>query len=183
MHVSYLAVAVIIFGALSLLNLWLTFALIHRFARQSKQLAGMTRLRPTPRLAPGGKAPEFAAATTVGEKKTLADLTGASSLLGFFSVQCPPCKAAVPEFKQYASSIPGGASQVLAVISGDAGETTAALVRDLADSASVIVEPQQGPVASAFSVLGYPTFYVLDENGRIESSGATVRQLASADLV
>jgi peroxiredoxin len=163
MHMQYLAAAVVIFGVLSLVNLGLTFALIRRAARQPAQGAGMTRQRPSPRLAAGVKAPEFSAATIRGETKALGDLTGARSLLGFFSAGCPPCMAAVPDFIQYADSIPGGASQVIAVVSGDVGKRTASFVHDLADSAAVIVEPVQGPVASAFSVLGYPTFYLLDE--------------------
>jgi peroxiredoxin len=177
---QYLAAAVVIFGVLSLVNLWLTFALIRQAARQSARVARVTHQRASARLDAGGKAPEFTATTVRDETKTLADLTGARSLLGFFSAPCPPCKAAVPEFTQYAGSIPGGASQVLAVISGDAGKATAGLVRELADSASVIVEPVRGPVASAFSVFGYPTFYLLDENGQIEASAATIRHLPSA---
>jgi len=37
-----------------------------------------------------------------------------------------------------------------------------------------------GQAAQAFSVSAYPTIYVLDEQGRIETSGGAVRQIVAS---
>ena len=77
----------------------------------------------------------------------------------------------LPEFIKYARGVPGGAAQVLTVLTGDKAEV-AEFSEALEGVASITVEPRQGPVARAFSVSGYPTFYLLDENGVIQASGA-----------
>jgi peroxiredoxin len=135
-----------------------------------------------PRLPTGSKAPEFEATTVSGMRYSLADLTGSRSAVAFFSVSCTPCHTQLPEFVAYARTIPGGASQVIAVVSGDGEherEAAAHFTDELAAVASVVVEPRQGPLATAFSVQGFPTFYALDESGRIEAGGVAVRMISA----
>jgi peroxiredoxin len=174
-------VAVTLIGVLSLLNLALTFVVIKQMRRRGGQAANRGAPGgPRPwHLAAGSAAPEFTVQAVSGETVSLSDLTGARSVVAFFSVGCPPCRMQLPELKAYARSVPGGAAQVLAVVCGAADEA-ADYVRELADAATVVVEPIAGPAAQAFSVSAYPTIYVLDERGRIETSGGAVRQVATS---
>jgi peroxiredoxin len=180
---SYLAVAVVILGVLCLVNLALTFALVRRVSGLSAQPGGPAGFRPAwPALPPGSQVPGFTVTTVSGATRSLDDLAGSRSLLGFFSLGCPPCQDAVPEFIDFARTIPGGTSQVLAIVCGPKGTAAEGLARELHGAASVVVEPRRGPVATAFQVSGYPRFFVLDESGRIEASGPAMRLLLSADL-
>jgi thiol-disulfide isomerase/thioredoxin len=180
---SYLVVAVVILGLLCLVNLTLTFVLVRRVSGLSAQPGRPAGFRPAlPVLPPGSQVPGFTVTTVSGATRSLDDLAGSRSLLGFFSPGCPPCQDAVPEFIDFARTIPGGTSQVLAVVSGPEGTAAEGFARELRDAASVVVEPRQGPAAAAFQVSGYPRFFVLDESGRIEASGPSMPLLLSAGL-
>jgi peroxiredoxin len=175
--VAYLAAAVVLVSVLCVANLALTLALIRSMRHQSQARAasGFPELGLLPR---GAKAPEFAATTVDGEARSLADLLGARSVVGFFSVRCPPCRVQLPKFADFARTFPGGPAQVLAVVTGDpalAGEFADAL----AGAASVVVEDRGGPVSTAFSLAASPVFYVLDERGYIQVGAPAVQMVAS----
>jgi peroxiredoxin len=176
--------AVVLIGALSLINFALTFAVIRQVRRYGELLAGRGAGggQPPWHIQAGSPVPEFTATTVSGGRVSLSDLTGARSVVAFFAVGCPPCRMQLPEFTRYAGSFPGGAAQVLAVVAdpeGELEEKTDDYVRELTGVATVVVEPPGGPAAQAFSVSGQPTFYVLDERGRVETSGMAVRRIAA----
>lgn len=178
-------VAVVVIGVLGLVNFTLTFAVIRQVRRYGELLAsrGAGRGQPAWHIQAGSPIPEFTAATVSGGRVSLSDLIGARSLIAFFAVGCPPCRVQLPEFIRYARSFPGGAAQVLAVVVESGGkreEKSDDYVRELAGVATVVVEPHGGLAAQAFSVSGQPTIYVLDERGRVETSGMAVRQVAAA---
>jgi hypothetical protein len=178
--VGFLTVSLGIVGAGLLLNLALTFTLVRRVRRHGEQLARFPfNFGPMAGLRAGSKVPELAVRTVSGETRALGGPAGARNAIGFFSAGCPACERQLPEFKEYARSMPGGASRALAVVCGNesaAGE----LVRELEGAASVVLEPLRGPAQRAMSVPGYPTFYLLDDTGRVEAAGRTVRQVAMA---
>jgi peroxiredoxin len=179
---GYIAAVAIMAGVLSLLNLALTLAVIRRMRREAEQAALVARRGPALRVPPGTRAPEFAATTLSGASIGLGDLTGARSVIGFFSPNCAPCHTQLPEFIELARGIPGGPAQVLAVLTGGADEV-AEFAQALAGVASVVVEPRRGPVAQAFSAVAYPTFYALDERGVVTTGGAAVRMVAAPEPV
>jgi peroxiredoxin len=174
--------AVALIGALSLINLMLTFAVIRQLRRHGELPShgpGLDTHRPPWHLPPGTPAPEFTAETVTGETISLSDLTGSRSVVAFLAMNCAPCREQLPQLREYASSIPGGAAQVLAVVIGDR-EKADRYMRELSGVATVVVEPIHGPVVQAFSVGGYPTIYALDERGQIQASGGAVRQIIAA---
>jgi peroxiredoxin len=174
-------VAVAVIGVLSLLNLALTFALMKYVRRHGARPAGRAPAvgRPLTGLPTGGPAPEFTGTAVSGEAVSLGDLTGARSVVAFLGANCPPCRIQLPEFRDYARSVPGGAAQVLAVVMGPEN-LAAEYAEELSGTATVVLEPPGGgPVVQAFSVSAYPTFYVLDEQGRVESAGAAIRHLTT----
>jgi thiol-disulfide isomerase/thioredoxin len=167
---SYLAAAVVLLGVLCCLNLAMTLAVVRRLRTQAERAS-----EDAVRLPPGVLAPEFSATTVSGPVVTLSDLTGARSVVAFLAANCPPCHEQVPEFTAYARSVPGGPAQVLAVVVGGTDAETAQLAGDLEGAASVALENVAGPLQKAFSVTGFPTFYVLDDTGRIQVSAPTMR--------
>jgi peroxiredoxin len=159
-------------------NLALNFAVIRKVRAHDERLAGLPRHRPLlQRLPPGTKVPEFTAVTVTGETRSLAEMTGSRSLVGFFSPGCPTCHDQLPAFTKFARRIPGGAGQVLAVVAG-ADERATEFAAQVSGGASVVIEPWQGPVCTAFSVPGLPSFYLIAADGRIEASGMAMANIA-----
>lgn len=173
-----MAYVVAFIGAVCLVNLFLTFVVVRRLRQHGEQLAALPRFRPPPRLPAGSQAPDFMTTTVTGATRSLAGLAGSRGLVGFFNPDCGPCRKQLPEFADLARTMPGGAEQVLAVVSGDEA-TAAGMTSELNGLASVVIEPGEGPMCRAFSVRGFPSFYVIGADGRIEGSGEAVRMLAT----
>ncbi len=168
-------------GALCLTNLLLTFLLIRRVNRHSQRLA-RRGAGPAPRLAlpAGGTVPMFTVSTIFGGTYSLASPDHERSLVAFLAPGCPPCHRQIPELRDYASSIPGGARRVLVVVLSHSQNATPDFAYELADWASVTLEPPDGSIQKIFAVSSYPSFYTLTGDGRIEAGSPTVRHLVAA---
>lgn len=169
---TYLSVAVACVGALCLVNLMLIVALARRqrsYGEESARPSDFALLT----LQKGSDAPDFVATSVNGSRRSLGDLKGSPSLIAFFAATCRGCRAQIPAFVKLAHTVPGGPLHVLAVIDGD-GDEGRDLLSALVEVATVIMEPERGSIADAFSVRAYPTFYVLDGEARIRASGTSV---------
>ncbi|MDP9863716.1 MULTISPECIES: TlpA family protein disulfide reductase [Streptosporangium] len=161
----YLVVAVVFVGALCAVNLLLTLAVIRRLREHSAQLANGRSTRP-PLVASGTALPEFTASASDGTTVSQDFFTG-PTLVGMFSTTCAACHERLPEFTAWAGQL--GPGRALAVVTGDpedAGVFTAAL----APVAPVVVEPPDGPLARAFQVSFFPTFYLVDDRAVITAA-------------
>jgi peroxiredoxin len=173
-----MSVALATLGALCLVNLALLIAVARKVRRMGERLDQMPVMGPAALLPVGGKAPEFTAVTTNGESRSLADLAGSRSVVGFFSPGCPPCHAQLPAFIEFANALPGGPGQALAVVVGD-GDAASGFAADLDGAVAVVITPRQGSLTAAFSVRGMPAFYLIGPDGRIEARGMAVQALAT----
>lgn len=167
---------------LGVLNLVLTL-LLARWARGH----GEQHASPGPgrqlssRLPAGTQIPDFTAHTVSGETRSLGDLTGARSLVGFFSVGCSPCHEQLTPFRRLANEAAGD-GQVLAVVLAPATDqgSSSGFVRELDGIATILLQERGSPVQQAFAVKRWPSFFLLDEHGRVEASGAVADRLAAA---
>lgn len=178
---TYLVLAVALTGALCLVNLLLTFGVIRRLRQQadshSHDHAGSSGDDSAAyQLARGTPAPDFTATATTGATVSLADLTGSRSLIAFLASECEPCQRALPELVDLARSVPGGSAQVLAVVVGN-NASVDAFVDALEGVAQVVVEPGIGGISTAFDIQAFPTYYMVDERGVIQSGSAMLRRL------
>jgi thiol-disulfide isomerase/thioredoxin len=174
-----LAILVTALGLLCLGNLALLMAVIRKVRLLGERVDKFPVRGPAALLPVGSKAPGFTAVTTSGETRSLADLAGSRSVVGFFSPNCPPCHVQLPEFIEFARTMPAGGGQALAVIVGGE-EAAAGLAAELDGTAAVVITPLQGPLTIAFSVRGFPAFYLIGPDGRIEARGMAVKTLGSA---
>jgi peroxiredoxin len=165
-------------SALCLVNLALLFAVIRKVRLLGERVDKIPVMAPAALLPVGSQAPEFTAVTTSGESRSLADLTGSRSVVGFFSPNCQPCRAQVPQFIEFVRALPGSPGHALAVVVGE-GDAAARFAAELDGAAAVVISPRQGPLTAAFSVRGFPAFYLVDPDGRIEARGMAVQALAS----
>ncbi len=165
-------------GALCLLNLVLTLAVIRRLREHTDRFDTLGHGTPAEQVLPAGATVgSYTAATTTGTT-TAADAlaTADVTLVGFFSPGCTPCHALLPEFTGYAGN---SRYRVLAVIVGpDPGTAdTAELRAALEPLGDVVLESADGPLCRAFGVQTYPAVCLVDSDRRVLASGGHVRVL------
>jgi thiol-disulfide isomerase/thioredoxin len=181
----YLTAAVVLVSILGIANLLFVLALARRIrAAGSGSAADLPpgASLPAYRLPPGAKPGYFEAVTIAGDSVSPASLAGGRALVGFFAPGCGPCHDQLPGFVELAKTVPGGPSQVLAVLSGEP-EAATEFAAGLADVASVVLENgirgAMGPVAHAFASYAKPSFYLLAADGKVQSSGAAIPVLTA----
>ncbi|MEV7230786.1 hypothetical protein AB0M79_27750 [Polymorphospora sp. NPDC051019] len=143
---NVLTSAVVLVGALCVLNLLLTFGVIRRLRQGIGSLPEPGGAMPGPPMAPVGTTVLGADAGWDGE-----------TLVGFFTPGCGPCEQQLPAFIEHART----RERVLAVVF-DPANNSAELVRELGEVARVVVEDTpDGALQTAFQVKGYPGYCVL----------------------
>lgn len=166
----FLTAAVVLVGALCVIDLLLSFGIIRRLREQNETLRTMREQRaadePEIALPAGAKIGAFAATAVSGVQLSDADIDG-RLLIGFFSPGCEPCKERMPQFIEYATRFDG---RVLAVAADGIGET-ADIVARLGEVAEVMVEEDGGPVHQAFGARGYPALLLVDDDRTVRASG------------
>lgn len=148
-----------------LLNLLLTLALVRKMnARTSPREEG---------LKSGEAAPDFTAQTWQGEAVTLATYAGRSVVFIFISTFCAPCRTALPEYEAL-SCMAAKAGVDIVLVSGDGAAETQAFVADFDISLPVLVAPQStNSFHQDYKSPGTPSFCMVNEQGVVQSSGAT----------
>lgn len=171
----YLAVVVLLVGALTVLNLVLTLGVVRRLREHTALLSAAPSSAPL-MLAAGEQADEFVASTVDGEP-VARDLLAGHTVVAFLSTSCTPCRERLPELIETARAAAGGRRQVLAVINGSDERTAQEYAERLAPVARVVVEPPRGPVTTAFGVRAFPSFAIVDDRGVIAVSNVDLREL------
>jgi thiol-disulfide isomerase/thioredoxin len=175
----FLTAAVILVGALCLVDLLLTVAVIRRLRGHTTQLAELQATsRPLgPRfLAVGSGMPEFSGQTVDGEVLSSGTLAAGPCAVAFLQSSCQPCRDRVPDLRSFAAEMPGGRARVVAVVTGD-GDVADGIVDDLREVAGVVSGPHAAAMVTAFEVTGYPTFYAFVD-GAVRAAGADHHHLA-----
>jgi hypothetical protein len=177
---TYLTVAVTGVAALSLVNSWLIIAMARKLRGYGEELARRgSRPRPVVGLPPGTRMPDFTVTTMTGATVSAEDLRGERSVVAFFSPGCAPCHEQAPAFAAFARARPDGVTRTLAVICGghggpardaDAGH----FAELLADVTEVVREPSAGIASAALAVSGFPSFILIDADGRVEAGAHAV---------
>jgi hypothetical protein len=177
----FLVAAVVLVGLLAAANLLFTVGVVRRLREQTRELAELRSGRIAGgdvALTVGTPVGEFAATSVDGHPVTLAGL-GDRPMVGFFSMACSACVERLPAFLAFAAARPGGRDRLLAVVVGQA-DAAASLVRQLEPVATVVVEPERGPIQQAFEVTGFPAF-VLVRDGVAQASGYDLTPVAEHD--
>lgn len=169
-----LTAAVVLVGAVCLLDLVLTLAVIRRLREHTTLLASRPAM-PEPSLVGVGETVAFEATTATGEHVTSTADAG-TTLVGVFSPECSACHERLPDFTRYAAGQSGGRERSLAVIVGTE-EAATAQRGSLEPVARVVVEAPGGPVSSALKVQAFPTFVLLDASGTVLGSAVTPQEL------
>lgn len=174
----YLVAALVLVGALLIIDLILTLGVIRRLREHSglisQALQGSEQVKDF-MLPKGSRLPELTATTVAG---TAAPRSG-PLLIGFFSPTCRACVQRLPGFVEYAKAFDG---RVLGVAVG-ATEAVGDIVADLRPVADVVIEPDDGALAKALQVKGLPAMATVDADSVVVASGFELAALPSLATV
>jgi len=146
---------------------------------EDKPASAVNPARSTALLAAGTPAPPFTLRTPQGTTVRLSDFRGKAVLLEFFATWCPHCQAEAPHLKKIADSMD---KSTFAFVSINADSEDAASVfayhryfglpfPSLLDPGSPAGSFHQqgasGPVTESYGLQAYPTFYVIDPQGKV----------------
>jgi peroxiredoxin len=112
----------------------------------------------------GAPAPEFALQDLGGAEKRLEDYRGAPFVVAFFSDTCGYCLEMAPEIGKVGKK----EDRPLVLISHGERETHQQIAAENKWQSDVLIEPDYG-VMMAYQVMGTPSGYLVDEEGRIAS--------------
>lgn len=175
--------AVAVVGALCLLDLLLTFAVIRRLREHTAMLADARAQGPAGPavigLSPGEAPGAFSAVTLDGQQ---VDEGTALRVVAFLSTACSICPERVPPLMDYLAANNVDRASALAVVVGQDGKP-APYQAALAEFAQICVEQEDGEVATAFKVAGYPAFCLRAEDGTVLASGYDPASLPQPALV
>jgi len=127
----------------------------------------------------GSTAPAFTLSTPQGQKVSLAGYRGKAVLLEFFATWCPHCNAEAPHLHRLYASLPKSKVAFVSVnADGETGPSVFAFHRYYGLQYPALVDPsahpgsfntqgEAGPVTTSYRVVDFPTFYVIDPQGRI----------------
>ncbi|MBE1530675.1 TlpA family protein disulfide reductase [Actinomadura algeriensis] len=160
----YLVAGVVFVGLLCAFDLILTLAVVRRLREHAALLEGAHA--PPPFTPIGTALPEFAGAALDGTAVDRAFFAG-PTVVGLFSTACASCRERLPEFTERIRHL--DARRVLAVIEGDR-DAAEPYVAALSPLATVVVEPPDGPVNTAFGRPATPSFYVVGEGAAVTSA-------------
>jgi peroxiredoxin len=147
-------------------------------------------------LALGARAPAFTLRTPTGTRVSLGSLRGKAVLLEFFATWCPHCNAEAPHLQALYAQLPRGKVAFVSIdgASDDAPSVFAyhvwyglAFPALLDQGDHTVTFPDHGPlgpVTRRYGVSEWPTFYVLDAQGRVtwRSAGEQPDALVAREL-
>lgn len=167
---SVLTVAVLLVGALGLLNLFIGYGIVRKL-RDLDARVGPASGGPVS----GHRITPFTATTVDGGPLSEADVASGESLVALLSPGCGSCDEVVAQL----SAAPGSRSPILLVHSADADDPeTARLVGAARQVGRVAVVPF-GDVPQAFGVTSFPTV-VLVRDGRVHAAGYDLPELTAS---
>jgi thiol-disulfide isomerase/thioredoxin len=175
----YVIAGLVLVGALCAIDLVLTLGVIRRLRAHSELLSSRS-LRPAglkQRMLPDGETPvEFTTTALNGVTISSNEIKGAT-MIGFFSPECPLCVEDAPVFAAYAATLPEE-RRALAVVVGDT-DSARDVVASLEGIPLIVVEPDGGPVSSAYQVTVFPVFGLVGDGGMVVTSDLDFNKLRS----
>ncbi|WP_159104567.1 MULTISPECIES: hypothetical protein [unclassified Plantactinospora] len=160
-----LTAAVVLVGALGLLNLALTLGLVRRMRQYGHLLEGLEPAELGASTKPVGSAVAPFTATALDGTVVDADWFTEPVVVGFFSPGCPACKDLIPGFVAVAAT-----RRALAVVE-KGPEPADEYTEPLSRVATVLADEQARGAVAAFGVRAFPAVCQVDATGVITGTG------------
>lgn len=120
----------------------------------------------TPSESAGKLAPDFALEDLQGKQVRLSDFRGKAVLLDFWETTCGPCKVEIPWLVELQNQYRSQGLEIVGVALDDSGRAN---IQKFAKDMGMNYTILQGrdSVGDAYGVIGWPTTYFIDRNGKI----------------
>lgn len=123
--------------------------------------------RDTP-LQAGESVPAFTAPELFGGTVNWDDYTGSPAVLSVWAPWCPHCQAELPVVDRVMKDYPDvGWLTIVTAIDAQPGPSPDEYMQDEGLSFPVAVDDEQGTLASAFGIQGFPTLYFVNSDGTV----------------
>ncbi len=122
-------------------------------------------------------APAIELKTLDGQAFQLSELRGQVVLLNFWATWCVPCRAEIPELNAMQRDLGPRGFKVIGVTTSDEAETVRAYQRDVQQDYTILLGTSDAE--STYSVVGLPTTFVIDREGRIRQTIVGERKRAA----
>jgi len=114
------------------------------------------------------QAPDFFLEDMDGKKRRLSGLRGKVVLVNFWATWCPPCRREMPSIERLSHILQGEDFEILAVNVAENLDTVFSFTGTLEPVPSFpIVFDTDSSVLKAWPVMGLPTTFIVDKQGRI----------------
>ena len=114
------------------------------------------------------QAPDFILEDMDGKKRRFSDLRGKVVLVNFWATWCPPCRREMPSIERLSHALKGTDFEILAVNVAENLDTVFSFTGTLDPVPTFpIVFDTDSSVLKAWPVIGLPTTFILDKQGRI----------------
>ncbi|WP_040285065.1 peroxiredoxin family protein [Sporosarcina koreensis] len=118
-------------------------------------------------------APDFTLETLSGESVKLSDYRGKKVFLNFWASWCGPCRTEMPAMQEFYTSQPGNADVEILAVNMTKNEQTSGSVKEFVKTHGLtfpVLLDTEGTVERTYKVVGFPTTYLIAEDGRIAGS-------------
>ncbi|WP_159942293.1 MULTISPECIES: hypothetical protein [unclassified Nocardiopsis] len=177
----FVVVAVVLVGALGLVNLLLSIGVVRRLRQHTELLeerpSSTEEDVPASAVSVGTPVGELRATSTRGAELSFGADTD-RLVVAFLSPDCSPCRKRLPLLLDYAARHPD--ARVLAVVVEEDG-TEEEMVDRLEPAVPVVVQPWEGPLPRLFDIQGTPAFVTL-ENGVVTATSLFAPRAGGAAL-
>ncbi len=132
---------------------------------------------------PERPAPAFTLKDIDGKTHSLEQYRGKVVLVNFWATWCPPCRAEMPSIERLYASMKGKPFVVLALDQGESVDNVFAYMGQLSPSPTFpVLLDNKSQAAHAFGVMGIPSTYLIDKQGRIVAQAIGGRDYDSAAM-
>ena len=132
---------------------------------------------------PARPAPAFTLKDIDGKTQSLSQYRGKVVLVNFWATWCPPCRAEMPAIEKLYASMKGKPFVVLALDQGERVDDVFAYMGQLSPSPTFpVLLDNKSQAAHAFGVMGIPSTYLIDKQGRIVAQAIGGRDYDSAAM-
>lgn len=125
--------------------------------------------------------PEFELPGTDGKVHRLSDYRGRYLLVNFWAIWCSPCRKEMPSMQQVYGQLAGKDFDMVAIHVGPSMEGARTFAETLGLEFSILVDEEM--VLNDWQVLGLPTTFLIDRDGRVVAEAVGERDWADGVLV
>lgn len=125
-------------------------------------------------------APDFTLKDLKGNQVTLKNFKGRVVFLNFWATWCPPCRREMPSMERLYKQLKDRDFTMLAVDMQESEKRVRAFISEFSLSFPVLLD-LNGDISSLYGIVGLPTTYIIDREGKIIGKAVGPRDWSSQE--